>query len=168
MPDVQTLELAVVQLARETGLDIKALRLAVADVLAIANNAGNTSVALINDEAGDGVIDKTWSADKITDAILSATNTLRDSLTAGASAALDTFAEVAQKLAEDETLSSALATRVSVTVRYDEAQTLTLEQKGIARTNIGAASEADFSTLVSKLGNVQTDFLTVYTTARDA
>lgn len=80
-------------------------------------------------------------------------NNLRTELRAGAGAALDTFKEVQDQLAADETAAAALATAVGLRVRFDVAQTLTAAQMLIASTNIG-------------VGNYDQDLVAAYNTAK--
>lgn len=77
----------------------------------------------------------------------------KDELRAGAGAALDTFAEVAQALADDDTAAAALATQVANRVRFDAAQTLNGPQQAQACANIG-------------VGNPEADLVAIYNTAK--
>lgn len=115
--------------------------------------AGLNSVdltALINDAAGAGVVDKTWSADKITSAL----STLKSEIIAGAPAAYDTLKEIADYLAANDGTLNALLTAINNRVRYDAAQDLTDEQKLQACTNIG-------------VGNPEVDLVAAYTSAKN-
>ncbi len=179
-----SLEQKLNTLASAIGADVKALRAAdgnlsslnttvktnlvaaLNEVLAMAQAQAGTGV--ISDVAGDGVVDKTWSADKIGDTILASINALRNELTNGASAALDTFGEIATQLAADQTASAALATAIGNRVRFDAAQTLNNAEQLQARENINAASAADLSTLTTAVGNTEADLVAVYTTALGA
>lgn len=177
-----SLEQKLNTLASAIGADVKALRLAKGDLTALSTSAKTNLVAAINevyalaqagtgvilDTAGDGIVDKTWSADKIGDSILASINSLRTELTNGASAALDTFGEIATQLAADQSGVAALSTAISNRVRFDAAQTLTALEKTTARDNIGAASAVDLTALTTAVGNTEQDLVTVYTTARDA
>ena len=177
-----SLEQKLNTLASAIGADVKALRAADGNLSSLNTTAKNNLVAALNevlamvqagtgvisDVAGDGVVDKTWSADKIGDTILASINALRNELTNGASAALDTFGEIATQLAADQTASAALATAIGNRVRFDAAQTLTNAEQLQARENINAASATDLSTLATSVGNTEADLATVYTTARDA
>ena len=51
-------------------------------------------------------------------------------------------------------------------VRYDAAQSLTTGEATQARSNIGAASAATLSTLLTDLGDLTTDLSAVYVTAK--
>lgn len=178
-----TLEARLLALVNAIGPDIKALKTADGDLTALSTTAKSNLVAAINevyamaqsaagggvainDAAGDGVTTQTWSADKIGDSILASINSLRTELTNGASAALDTFGEIATQLAADETAAAALSTAVSNRVRYDAAQTLTGTQQTQARSNIAAADAAALSTLTTNVGNTDQDLVAAYTTAK--
>ena len=116
--------------------------------------AGLNSVdptALINDAAGAGVVDKTWSADKITTAL----STLKSEIIAGAPEAYDTLQEIADYLAANDGALNALLTSINNRVRFDAAQALTVEQKLTACTNIG-------------VGNPEVNLVAAYADARDA
>lgn len=89
--------------------------------------------AIINDAAGAGVTNKTWSADKI----ITALNTLKSDIIDGAPAAYDTLKEISDYLAANNSQIDALLTAIGNRVRYDAAQTLTVAQQLTACTNIG-------------------------------
>lgn len=200
-----TFETRVADLATAIGADIKSLRLAdgqlanlsttaknnlvaaINEVLSIANAANAAAGAQILDTAGDGVTDKTWSANKIHDELLIAINDLRTELTNGASASLDTFGELAAAMAADQTAAAALATSVSNRVRFDAAQDLTSAEKSQAQINIGAVSQgtvdgliawqtlmeaqtntviANLAALGAEIGNTDADFVATYAAAK--
>lgn len=145
-----SLDLKLLALVQAIGPDIKALNAAKGDLAALNTTAKGNLVAAINeifalvgsagsidDNAGDGVTGKTWSANKIYDEIAAAAAAVKSELRAGAGAALDTFAEVAAQLAADESAAAALATAVANRIRFDAAQALTAPQKLQACQNIG-------------------------------
>ena len=168
-----TLEARLVALSQAIGSDIKALRLAQGDLTALTTTNKTSLVAAINEllalvgEGGGAGIDDTaqaggavtWSVDKITSAITAARNALKDELVGGAGAALDTLAELAAALGDNPNFATTIATEVANRVRYDAPQTLTLEQKATARTNIDAASATD-------VGDTERDFVADYTAAK--
>ncbi|MEY2863134.1 MAG: hypothetical protein RLY58_841 [Pseudomonadota bacterium] len=168
-----TLQQRITDLATAIGADVKALRAADGSLSSLSTSSKNnlvaainevyslaqTSTALINDSAGDGVTNKTWSADKIYDSILASINALRTELTAGASSALDTFAELATALGNDPNFASTIAAGLNNRVRFDSAQTLTAAQKTQARDNIGAQDAA-------AIGNPDTDLAAIYNAAK--
>lgn len=168
-----TLETRLVALVNAIGADIKALKAADGDLTALSTTAKSNLVAainevyiiattgstLINDAASLTTLDKTWSVKHISDSILQAKNDLRTELTNGASAALDTFGELAAALTADESTATVLATAVANRVRFDASQTLTLSQKLQARQNIDAVGTLD-------IGNPDADLLAAYTAAK--
>lgn len=105
--------------------------------------------AIINDAAGAGVTDKTWSADKI----ISSLNQLKADIVNGAPAAYDTLKEISDYLAANDSALDSLLTAINNRVRYDAAQTLTTEQKLTACTNIG-------------VGNPEVDLVAAYVAAK--
>ena len=139
---------------------------AINEIFTIASNAQAAAGAQILDTAGDGVTDKTWSANKIYDELTAAIAALRTELTSGAASALDTFAELAAALNNDPSFATNVATSLANRVRYDAAQTLTAPQQAQARSNIGAASAADLTALTTAVGNTDADFVATYTTAK--
>jgi hypothetical protein len=179
-----SLDLKLLALVQAIGPDIKALRAADGNLSSLSTSAkGNLVAAInevyqmaeaaagggvsINDTAGDGNTTQTWSANKIFDEITASIASLRsDIMGPGASAALDTFKEIQDALAEDDTASAALATAVSKRVRFDESQTLTNAEQTTARSNIGAASAAALSTLSTNVGNTEQDLVAAYNTAK--
>lgn len=162
-----TREQRILQLAQGIAMDIKTLRGADGDLTALSTTAKGNLVAAINelhstvsnftsidDTSGDGITDKTWSADKIYDTIQAAVAALKTELVGGAGAALDTFKELQDALASDATFSQTMATSLSKKVSFDAAQTLTVAEQAQACNNIG-------------VGDPDHNFLNDYTTARD-
>ena len=113
-----TLEQRLIALAQAMGADVKALLQAQGSLSALSTTAKNNLVAAINelktaldnagtggvaidDAAGDGATTVTWSADKIHDTIEAAKLAVKNELTDGAGAALDTLAELAANLVTD-------------------------------------------------------------------
>ena len=153
-----TLEARVVALAQAIGTDVKALLQAQGSLSALSTTAKNNLVAAINelktamdntvtgvtinDAAGDGATTVTWSADKIRDTIEAAKLAVKNDLTAGAAAALDTLSELAAALNNDPAFAATIAAEIANRVRFDAAQTLTQPQMAQARANIGAQSAA--------------------------
>jgi hypothetical protein len=176
------LEQRLNSLAAAIAVDVKALRLADGTLSSLSTANKTNLVAAINevlsiaqdgagvilDTAGNGDTAKTWSADKIYDHVLASIDSLRTELTNGASAALDTFGEIAAQLSADQSSAAALATAVANRVRFDAAQTLDATQKATARTNIDAASQADLSALTTAVGNTDQNLVAAYVAARDA
>ena len=171
-----TLEQRLILLAQGIGANIKALNLG-QDVLTDLDTTTKTSLvaavnelkgivdglsgggAVINDAAGDGDTTVTWSADRIFDAIAAASTALKNDLTDGAGAALDTLNELAGALNNDPNFAATIATEIANRVRYDAAQALSAPQQVQARTNIGAQAAAD-------VGDTDHDFVADYNTAK--
>lgn len=114
--------------------------------------------AQINDSVTAGTT--TWSSTKIVAALgvesQSATDKvaeLRTELTSGASAAMDSFKELADAMGNDPTFAATLATQLSKRVRFDAAQVLTTAEKLQACTNLG-------------IGDPDVDLVAVYTAAK--
>ena len=171
-----TLEQRLIALAQAIGADVKALLAAQGSLSALTTTAKASLVAAINelktaldnagtggvaidDAAGDGATTVTWSADKIFDAIEVAKTAVKNDLTAGAAAALDTLSELAAALNNDPAFAATIAAEIANRVRYDAAQALSAPQQAQARTNIGAQAAAD-------VGNTDHDFVADYNTAK--
>lgn len=171
-----TLEQRLIALAQAMGADVKALLQAQGSLSALSTTAKNNLVAAINelktavdaaagggvsidDGAGDGATGVTWSANKIHDTIEAAKLAVKNDLTAGAAAALDTLNELAAALNNDPAFAATIAAEIANRVRYDAAQTLTAPQQTQARTNIGAQSAA-------AIGDPDHDIVADYTAAK--
>lgn len=138
-----SLETGIIALAEAVGADVKTLTLKIGDLSQLSTAAKNNLVAAINelstnalaidDDAGLGDTDVTWSADKTFTAIQSAVDALVD----GAPAALDTLNKLAAALGNDENLAQTMITQINNRVRFDELQVLTTGQQLNACTNIG-------------------------------
>lgn len=79
--------------------------------------------------------------------IADACTALKNEILGGASAAYDTLKEIEDFLKNNDTVVAAL--QALKIVKYDAAQELTSEEKGTARSNIGAAAAADLTSLDS-------------------
>lgn len=171
-----TLEQRIILLAQAMGADIKALTIAQGSLSALTTTAKGSLVAAINelkdlvdggggggaaidDGAGDGDTTVTWSADKIFDTIAAATLALKNDLTDGAGAALDTLKELADALSNDPNFAATIATEIANRVRFDAVQALSAPQQAQARSNIGAQGAAD-------VGNTDHDFVADYAAAK--
>ena len=171
-----TLEQRLIALAQAMGADVKALLAAQGSLSALTTTAKASLVAAVNelktavdaaagggvsidDGAGDGATGVTWSADKIFDAIEAAKTAVKNDLTAGAAAALDTLSELAAALNNDPAFAATIAAEIANRVRYDAAQTLTAPQQAQARANIGAQSAA-------AIGDPDRDLVADYTAAK--
>lgn len=175
-----SLETRIVSLAQAIGGDIKSLRTSQGTLSALNTTTKTSLVAAINelltlmgsagasidDEAGNGSTTVTWSADKIFDSIEAAKVAVKADLTNGAAAAMDTLNELAAALNNDPSFATTIAGEIANRVRFDAAQTLTSPQQAQARSNIGAASDADVSDLIAGLGAYDSDYVATYNTAK--
>lgn len=136
---------------------------AINEVLAKFNEAGN---AIIDDTAGNGVVDRVWSANKSYDAIVEAINQVKSDLINGAPEALDTFKELADAMANDTTFATSIAQSLGKRVRVDDVQTFTIAEKLQGRENIGAASDADLTDLKNAIGATDVDYVAIFQAAK--
>ena len=171
-----TLEQRLIALAQAMGADVKALLAAQGSLSALTTTAKASLVAAVNelktavdaaagggvsidDGAGDGATGVTWSADKIFDAIEAAKTAVKNDLTAGAAAALDTLSELAAALNNDPAFAATIAAEIANRVRFDAAQVLTAPQQTQARANIAAYGAAE-------IGNPDADLVAAYNAAK--
>lgn len=171
-----TLEQRLIALAQAIGADVKALLAAQGSLSALTTTAKASLVAAVNelktavdaaagggvsidDGAGDGATGVTWSADKIFDAIEVAKTAVKNDLTAGAAAALDTLSELAAALNNDPAFAATIAAEIANRVRFDAAQVLTAPQQTQARANIAAYGAAE-------IGNPDADLVAAYNAAK--
>lgn len=156
----------IIALATAIGTDIKNLVTKQGDLTSLSTTAKGNLVAAINelftlagsagsidDVAGDGITNKTWSANKIFDTIEAAKVALKNELTNGASAALDTLSELSTALNNNPNFATAIAIEIGNRIRFDAAQTLTVGEKLQACENLG-------------IGNPDYDFLADYNLAK--
>ena len=175
-----TLEARVVALAQAIGSDVKTLTAAQGSLSALNTTTKTSLVAAINellalmggtgavidDLAGDGNTGVTWSADKIFDSIEAAKAAVKNEIVNGAGTALDTLNELAAALNNDPSFASTIASEIANRVRFDAAQVLTAQQQTQARENIGSASAADVSGLITGLGAYDRDYAADYAAAK--
>lgn len=155
-----SMEQKLIALATAVGTDVKALIAGQGALSGLATTAKGSLVAAVNelvaalgnagaqisDAAGNGDTTVTWSADKIFDAIEAAKLAVKNDMTGGAAAALDTLAELAAALGNDPSFATTIATQMGNRVRYDAVQTLTLPQQQQACANIGVGDpDHDFA-----------------------
>lgn len=96
--------------------------------------------ALINDSVSTST-SKTLSATKINDLIATAKTAIKNELTNGSAAALDTLNELAQALGNDPAFAATIGTALANRVRTDVSnQGLSDTQRGNAIVNLGLAS----------------------------
>lgn len=100
-----------------------------------------------------------FSSSKTTQAIVDASAAVKSELLGGAGEAYDTFKELQDILAADDSADAAFVTATNTAlgnrVRHDAAQTLTTTQKVQATTNIGAAT-------VLEVGDTTANFVTTF------
>lgn len=95
--------------------------------------------------------DTTFSSQKITDDI----NTAIAALVDGAPGALDTLAELAAALGDNENTIATITNGLANRLRIDALQTLTAEQKAFGRTNLDVYSKTE-------IGDIDTDFVAIF------
>jgi hypothetical protein len=175
-----SLETRLISLAQAIGSDVKTLSANQGSLTSLTTTAKTNLVAAINelatmiagagasinDTAGNGDTAVTWSADKIFDTIEAAKAAVKNDLTNGASAALDTLSELAAALGNDPSFATTIANEIANRVRFDAAQTLSGAQQTQARSNIDAASGTELTTLTTGLGNYDRDFAADYNLAK--
>ena len=138
----------VTQIGTDMGLvkdDIAAALAAIATLPSVAS--------LINDAAGAGVTDKTWSADKLVSefaaAITAAVAQAKTEIVDGAPAAYDTLLEIANYISTDQTQAAAILLALDNRVRFDAAQTLSAAEQEQAQANIGVTGAGLLATYIA-------------------
>lgn len=178
-----TLQERIIALANTVAGDVKALNVAQGDLSALPTTVKTNLVGAIaeihdiatapspdvgvqiDDAAGIGATDVTYSVNKIV-TLLEAAATAGsddtdlkvqaaiDGLVDGAGAALDTLKELSAALNDNPNFATEVATALTKRVRVDAAQVFTTVEKKQACENIG-------------IGDPDTDFVAAYTTARN-
>ena len=178
-----SLELKIAALINAVGGDVKALTTKIGDTTSLSTTAKANLVAAINevqvavsalqagsttinDAAGNGDVNVTWSADKIHDEIVAAVTAAKDDLLGGAGPALDTLKELADALNNDASYATNLAAMLTMRLAVDTVQTFTNAEKLQGRENIGAAADTELQTLKTDLGDVDADLVALYTAAK--
>lgn len=137
MATLQTnLDALVTQIGTDMGLVQDDIAAALAAIAALPSAA-----SLINDAAGAGVTNKTWSADKLVSefaaTITAAVAQAKTEIVDGAPAAYDTLLEIASYISTDQTQAAAILLALDNRVRFDAAQTLSAAEQEQAQANIG-------------------------------
>ena len=145
-----TQEQRIIALAEAIGTDIKEINIRQGDLTTLSTTDKNTLVSAINEVF---TIINTSSSGITQEDLNQALERLKNELTAGASAALDTFDELAIALGNDSNFATTIATGLSNRLRFDERQNLTAAQKLQACENIG-------------IGNPSRNFVNDYNTAK--
>jgi hypothetical protein len=173
-----TLEQRIIDLAQAIGTDVKALNTTVGVLANLTTTQKTNLVAAINeikaqitsldltgiidDTAGVGDIEVTYSADKI----ITLLDALKTDLLGGIPpSTLDTIQELADYLTDNQ-VAGGIVEQLAHRVRVDAAQSFTTAQQQQARDNIGAAASSALTALVAALGNVGHDFVSDYTLAK--
>lgn len=164
-----TLNQQISTLAQTVGEDVKALLANQGDLstltttqkasLVVAINELNATLVQIDKNIIDDaqtVANKTWSSNKIVSEISTKCNEVKSALLGGAGEAYDTLKELADLISENKELIDSLQELAGAHVRYDAAQELSPEQKSQARSNIGAADDADYQTTKSQVNTNKT------------
>lgn len=97
----------------------------------------------------------TYSSSKIESVVTTAKQDVKNDLLGGAGAAYDTLKELADLIQTNKSAIDSLESIAAGHVRFDQAQSLSTEQKTQARTNIGAADASTVSSQGSTLATVQ-------------
>ena len=164
-----TLNQQIQALATQVGSDVKTLIAKQGDLstlttsqkasLVLAINELNAAIAQIDGNLIDDaqtVANKTWSSNKILSEITTKCNEVKTALLGGAGDAYDTLKELADLITDNKELIDSLQELAGAHVRYDAAQQLSPEQKSQARSNIGAADDADYQTTKSQVNTNKT------------
>lgn len=178
-----SLELKIAALITAVGGDVKALTTKIGDTTSLSTTAKANLVAAINevqaavatlqadsttinDTAGDGDVNVTWSADKIHDEIVARVQAAKNDLLGGAGAALDTLKELADALNNDASYATNIAAMLTKRLAVDDVQVFTNAEKLQGRENIGAAADTELQQLKTDLGDVDADLVALYNTAK--
>ena len=144
--------------------DLSALTTAEKASLVVAINEVNAAVKAINVSSiiDDAASDTThvWSAKKVGDEIVAKAAALKSELLGGAGDAYDTLKELADLIDTNKSAIDALKEIAAGHVRFDQAQTLTAEQKKQALANIGAASDEAVKAAQAKADEAHTNAAT--------
>lgn len=90
--------------------------------------------------------------------IVTLLDALKAEILGGADAAYDTLLEIQQALTDSGSGLDALLAAINLRVRFDAAQTLTVEEQAQARANIGAVAAVD-------VGDTDSDFVAAFEAA---
>lgn len=136
---------------------------------AVATAKGQAAaLALISD--GTTSASLTWSSTQINTAI-GAVATQVQNILAGSTAAYDTFKEVSDYIAADQTGASAMLASIQQRLQLDADTTFTANQLTHGLNNLvalGAAKQSDLQALVTAVGDTTINFVTVYTNAKNS
>lgn len=167
---VTTLNQQIQNLATQIGSDVKTLIANQGNLTALTTSQKASLVLAINElnsaisqidtstviEDAQTSADKTWSSNKIISEITTKCNEVKSALLGGAGDAYDTLQELATLIEDNKELIDSLQELAGAHVRYDAAQQLSPEQKSQARSNIGAADDADYQATKSQVNTNKT------------
>ena len=165
-----TLNQQIQNLATQIGSDVKTIIANQGNLSALTTTQKASLVAAINELRADlnsidtgSVIDDetpsdstTYSSNKIISEITAKCQEVKDALIGGAGDAFDTLKELADLIEANQDLIESLQQLAGSHVRYDAAQELSPAQKTQARSNIGAADDADYQTTKSQVNTNKT------------
>lgn len=151
--DIKALKIADGDLSALTTTNKANLVEAINEVMVLASAPAPASGVQIDDAAVSGRTDVTYSVNKILASIESAKLALKNELTNGAGAALDTLKELADALGNDPSFAATMATALGKRVRVDAAQVFTALEKKQGAENLG-------------LGDPDYNFVADYTAAK--
>lgn len=127
---------------------VSALETAVEELEGVLESQTNINDSLVGENT-------TWSSSKISSELTSVKQDTKDEILGGAGAAFDTLQELATLIETNASAIDALEALAAGHVKYDSAQELTDNQKTQARTNIGAASASDLTSVTSRVTTVE-------------
>ena len=165
-----TLNQQIQNLATQIGSDVKTLIAKQGDLSTLTTSQKASLVLAINElradlnsiDTGSVINDETpsdsttYSSNKIISEITTKCNEVKTALLGGAGDAYDTLKELADLITDNKELIDSLQELAGAHVRYDAAQELSPAQKTQARTNIGAADDADYQTTKTQVNTNKT------------
>ena len=165
-----TLNQQIQNLATQIGSDVKTIIANQGNLSALTTGQKANLVAAINElradlnsiDTGSVINDETpsdsttYSSNKIISEITAKCQEVKSALLGGAGDAYDTLKELADLITENKELIDSLQELAGAHVRYDAAQELSPGQKTQARSNIGAADDADYQTTKGQVNTNKT------------
>lgn len=157
-----------VESLRQVGQDIATLKNRIGQLENLSTTEKNSLVGAVNElkatidskSSGGATINdasvlttEVYSAAKVIELINAAITAVKNDLSGGAAAALDTFYELAAAMNNDPTFATTVANALNNRLRFDAVQSLTTAQKQMAASNLG-------------IDDPTIDMLATYTTAR--
>lgn len=165
-----TLNQQIQNLATQIGSDVKTIIANQGNLSALTTTQKASLVAAINElradlnsiDTGSVINDETpsdsttYSSNKIISEITAKCQEVKNALIGGAGDAFDTLKELADLIEANQGLIESLQQLAGSHVRYDAAQELSPAQKTQARSNIGAADDADYQTTKGQVNTNKT------------